>query len=746
MARGNRVILGAAGNVVRRSSRDKSIFVQNPAADSPDFAVLGPGSATAISSISDLDQKEIQFSAIDLNPVRSVNPAFTFTRLSEAYSLGPDHYIHRQGQVIHSIPRFMGTKIIENRFAASEMINPTLFPSIWALEGGMSFNGIVSGVGPNGEDAYEFETTGAFNQTVQQWVLSVDNVPTRISYTVKLAPGSADKTANIGFRHGTTIYTADPAIPDDGEWHTRSHIGMSKGGNGYQGFRMNSANTGFKVWILRMQCEVVTDNMPVHPYIKNESTVQYHVETINAIEDENGNLAHPLVTKYGLSQFAYYVEIERNTAYSVGDKVIPDGLRPYNDGASGAPYSQDFVWLECTVAGTTHATTTLQSLGFATAVDTEVVDGTVTWTVRGLYQRFGVGYINEKLKTNILGENRDYSNVAWWPHTGTGSIADSDDTLNGVTTASGINFKGKVTDSDAAVVFSVTQGATISGATEHTASVFVKKEQDTVQPTIQLDLTGGITPLAEGISLDKRTGAAAELSSDGVFYIEDWGNWWRVIVSILNVDHTLAFFTLCPAASTVLGTLDPTAQGTSTFDFAQLEIGNVKASTPIETFGSTVTRSLDSLTYDISNVDDSEGHISVGFNKLYDGDLLELDAVRLIANSASAAALRWLAPDRMRMYNGSVGYNSAANTNPAPPGIICGSRWSVANNEQACAHSFAIESAAPSAYAGGYGTGTLLAVGSTTTGTLSAIGVYNNINSWKKTTTKADLAAKLQLD
>lgn len=270
--------------------------------------------------------------------------------------------------------------------------------------------------------------------------------------------------------------------------------------------------------------------------------------------------------------------------------------------------------------------------------------------VRFAYDPVGLaplGWLIEQAGTNSCLDSQDLT-TGNWSLEGTPTRAQDAIGLDGVA-----NAATTLTDADGGAQEGVNQGITIADNSDsHTASIFILKDADVSRfPHLRLQYTGG-TGLAESVVLNTSTGAFVEDDADGLASIEDFGLWWRVILTIANnttgnVTATIRIL----AAFNSDGTTTPAvaATGAIIVGHAQLEEDQAFASNPIVTTSSAVTRDADGLeSADIDWFNDLEGTLFVEMElyRLADGVSLMAafaiqstdntnSAVRLISNSSS---------------------------------------------------------------------------------------------------------------
>ncbi len=326
------------------------------------------------------------------------------------------------------------------------------------------------------------------------------------------------------------------------------------------------------------------------------NTVDPATGIVTERECSQGRALHPLNNVDGLAVFADIPPIARNTEYAEGAVVLPDGLRPYNDGASGAAYDQTSVYLRCVTAGTTHASNTINgSLWTITGdpIGETITDGSVVWLVEGRAARDLIGYVGEHSQANQIDATYDSRDASTWTDAG----GTTTDTAIGI---DGLEEEIELTDGNAGfATYMHVQDLTVVGNDETwTGSVFCRKQETTNQyPAIYFNFTGG-TGVGHLINFDPRTGATydhATLNTGNVF-VEDWGDFWRFVIQLTNnaTGNTNATLRVYPARGTTTTGNEASAQGSQVFDFPQIEEANY-ATSPIWCKSAVTTRTADEL-------------------------------------------------------------------------------------------------------------------------------------------------------
>jgi len=280
----------------------------------------------------------------------------------------------------------------------------------------------------------------------------------------------------------------------------------------------------------------------------------------------------------------------RATAYTTGQCVRPDGLRPYNDGAAGAAYDQVSYFMVCVTAGTSHATNTINGdlWTAATTLESEIIDGTCVWRVSGRMAPGGLlGMWFEPDSTSEgVTDARDASDV-FYGFNGTVATAAGIDGQTRNLSAEDINADSPGDYDRLFAAFTI--AATVQ---DWTGSIFIRKQETDHVSFFATLFVPSFT--AEGRKLDLRTGELATVAglASGTSKIEDWGEWWRLVSTLNNaLGETTIAFMFQPARGPSLAVDDETDLGEATFDFPMAEPGSY-ATSPIYALGQT-TRSRD---------------------------------------------------------------------------------------------------------------------------------------------------------
>lgn len=221
-----------------------------------------------------------------------------------------------------------------------------------------------------------------------------------------------------------------------------------------------------------------------------------------------------------------------------------------------------------------------------------------------------LGWLIERQGINSCLDSQDLT-TGNWSLEGTPTRAQDaiglDGTANAATT---------LTDADGAIQEGVNQEITIANdSNSHTASIFVLKDSDTSRfPHLRLQYTGG-TGVAESIVLDTSAGTFVEDDADGSASVDDFGLWWKVVLTLANntTGNTTATIRVLAAFNSD-GTTTPAvaATGSIIVGHVQLEEDQAWASSPIVTTSSAVTRNGDILkTTDIDWFNQLEGTLYI---------------------------------------------------------------------------------------------------------------------------------------
>jgi hypothetical protein len=231
----------------------------------------------------------------------------------------------------------------------------------------------------------------------------------------------------------------------------------------------------------------------------------------------------------------------------------------------------------------------------------KAVTTSVTCAVSGalteVHVRESLGIRVEPAATNLIA-----TQFASWSPRDSGTI-----TANAAAGPTGVVNAAKIADSSTGAL----QGATLSGvsvtaATTYTLSAFIKADTGVGIANLNILCSGG-TPVEYGVVVDlstgnttARTGVATPTAIGATL---EANGFYRVYVTFSSgTGNTAAVLDLYAAWNTTLtGGLSVAAVGSVLASLPQLETGSV-ATTPIEAFGSTVTRAVDNLTLAIGKI------------------------------------------------------------------------------------------------------------------------------------------------
>lgn len=221
-----------------------------------------------------------------------------------------------------------------------------------------------------------------------------------------------------------------------------------------------------------------------------------------------------------------------------------------------------------------------------------------------------LGWLIERSSVNSCLDSQDLTTGNWALVSTPTRAQDAiglDGTANAATT---------LTDADGASQEGVSQGITIADdSNTHTASIFILKDSITFRfPHLKLQYTGG-TGIAESIVLNTSTGSFVEDHADGSVIVEDFGLWWKIILTLANNNTgnvTATIRILAAFNSDETTTPAVAATGSIIVGHAQFEEDQEWASSPIVTTGSAVTRNSDVLkTTDIDWFNKGEGTLYI---------------------------------------------------------------------------------------------------------------------------------------
>jgi hypothetical protein len=165
------------------------------------------------------------------------------------------------------------------------------------------------------------------------------------------------------------------------------------------------------------------------------------------------------------------------------------------------------------------------------------------------------------------------------------------------------------------------------------------------------------------LQLNTKTGATYSRNNglSGTSSVEDYGDWWRVVMSAANDGtSTILRLKILPAVSTSLGdTVSPSVTGSIGFYGAQTELNASFPTSYIKTTGATATRSADVASIPVADFgyNQSEGSVVVEFQVDRDVDVGGTGIFMLTESQGSTAEVT-------RLYLRSIatlGYTNRTN-------------------------------------------------------------------------------------
>lgn len=220
-----------------------------------------------------------------------------------------------------------------------------------------------------------------------------------------------------------------------------------------------------------------------------------------------------------------------------------------------------------------------ESLIFTRALATLNPDSTgLYFPVDSGEPRFSAGGLAiESGSTNMLLHCRDMANGAWGTE---GTIARSKNAIgiDGVA-----NSATTLTDNDGIYNSYVRQIVTLSAVVQDcVASVYFGKTETAKYPAMSFEITAA---RSDDVMINSLTGAIHSATAGTTAVVESFGGFWRLSIMIRNTGaNTFSAVTLHPALFSGAST------GAIIADFAMIEQGRTKASSPIATTTATVAR------------------------------------------------------------------------------------------------------------------------------------------------------------
>ena len=246
----------------------------------------------------------------------------------------------------------------------------------------------------------------------------------------------------------------------------------------------------------------------------------------------------------------------------------------------------------------------------------------------GVWQSFGSGVagithansnwwlVGQKACTNEITQSFDLTDAAWGEN-GTSVAA-----LDAAGLRGDANGASTLTDNNGSVNEYVHESITIpNNSNTHVSRIYIKKDTDQTRfPEISYNLNGGTIQILN-FQINTQTGATVIRTQVGTvdYEVNQIGEWWEVLLSIANnsTGNVSAKLQLRPAASAILGGLNPAATGSIIVGNAELHLNTtiaaVRGSSPLFTAGSTVTINASDLSFDDANHSDVSGLWSCEF-------------------------------------------------------------------------------------------------------------------------------------
>lgn len=249
-----------------------------------------------------------------------------------------------------------------------------------------------------------------------------------------------------------------------------------------------------------------------------------------------------------------------------------------------------------------------------------------------------LGLLIEKQATNDLIDCRDPTTGNW--NRSNVNISSGETGLDGTASAHDVG------DSSGANIGDLNQTITIADNSQTHAVRFVvgKDEDETRFPAFDLFCSGG-TLIGQGLVFNTKTGEiTARFRTAGDDKVEDWGDFWAVELSVPNngSGNTTLTYKIRPAwNSDGSASADDSATGSFIYDFGQVELNTSLEglTSPIETAGSAVTRSVDNVTSTIGDEFNADA-VTLVFEGIWSGDTLTVLAQWDDGSNSNALALR----------------------------------------------------------------------------------------------------------
>ncbi len=268
---------------------------------------------------------------------------------------------------------------------------------------------------------------------------------------------------------------------------------------------------------------------------------------------------------------------------------------------------------------------------------------------------------------------RVYANGQWWLYggpAGTNQLIRSYDladaawaeTGSNVAVLDAVGMRGEandattLTDDDSGSPESVNDTVTCpNDSNTNTFRSFIRKDSDEIRfPSFRYRLSGGAAQ-SDHLHINTKTGAFAE-ETGSVFSdleVNDAGDWWEVLVSLLNDSsgNTSCLIYCYPARGIVFGVSSSAAIGSCIIGNMEIHlnktIAQVRGTTPIFTSGSTESVNASDPNFDDANHSDTEGAYfcefrNVGIDGVNDAGLIGLGTAGRILYSTAANGFKAL--------------------------------------------------------------------------------------------------------
>ena len=210
------------------------------------------------------------------------------------------------------------------------------------------------------------------------------------------------------------------------------------------------------------------------------------------------------------------------------------------------------------------------------------------------------GLLIEPAGTNEITQSRD---LTGWSADGSPTVTRDQVGIDGVANTADLVIDDSAIESQAPRRY---VSSIPDDSNTHCVSAFFKKDNDVSRfPSLEGRVYDGTTARDTYAMLNTATGAVnvtLDDGSDDTAYVEDYGDWWRLCLTVTNNSSGNDKFRIriFPAKGTVWGVNDATATGSVIVDQAQLELNQSYASSPIVTTTEAVTRATEAGEADVS--------------------------------------------------------------------------------------------------------------------------------------------------